>query len=54
MGFGGVYGDTEEGGNFLVGFALGEKLQDFAFAGSEAHAGGLGGVGGVGIVGASG
>ena len=50
MGFGGVYGDAEEGGDFFVGFAFGEELQDFAFAGSEARTGRLRGVGGGGIV----
>ena len=39
MGFRGVDADVEEGGDLLVRFALGKKLQDFAFAGSETEAG---------------
>ena len=50
MGFRSVNADMEEGGDFLVGFAFGEKLEDFAFAGSEAEAG-AGGIGGREIVG---
>jgi hypothetical protein len=38
VGFGGVHGDAEEVGDFLVGFAFGKELEDFAFAGSEAGA----------------
>ena len=38
MSFGGVDADAEEGGDFLVALALGEELQDFAFARSEAGA----------------
>ena len=50
VGFGGVDADAENRGNFLVGFALGEELKDFAFAGgeAEARAGRVGGGGGVG------
>jgi hypothetical protein len=43
MSFGGVDADAEEGGDFLVAFALGEELQDFAFARSEAEREDLGG-----------
>ena len=35
MGFGGVDADAEEVGDFLVGFAFGEELENFAFTGSE-------------------
>ncbi len=38
MGFGGVYADAEEIGYFFVGFAFGEELENFAFAGSQARA----------------
>lgn len=44
MSLGGFDGDTEEGGDFLVGFAFGEKLKDFAFSGGEARARGAGGI----------
>jgi len=33
--FDGVRGDVEVGGYFLVGFAFGEELEDFAFPGGE-------------------
>lgn len=45
MSFGGVDADAEEGGDFLVALALGEELQDFAFARSEAGARGFGRLG---------
>ena len=32
MSFGGVDADAEDGGDFLVAFAFGEELEDFAFA----------------------
>jgi len=51
MGFGGVDADVEEVGYFLVAFAFGEELKDFAFAGSEAGARGSGGIGRIGNVG---
>ena len=51
MSFGGVDGDAEQGGDFFVGFAFGEELQDFAFAGSEAGTCGLCGGLGRGFVG---
>lgn len=56
MGFGRVDADAEKIGDFLVGLAFGEELEDFAFAGSDARAGGLGrdGVRGGEFVGASG
>jgi len=48
VGFGGVDADVEEIGDFLVGLAFGEELEDFAFARGEARARGFGVVGGVG------
>src|SRR5208283_2131953 len=51
MGFGGVDADVEEVGYFLVAFAFGEELKDFAFAGSEAGSRGSGGIGRIGNVG---
>jgi hypothetical protein len=48
VGFGGVDADVEERGDFLVALAFGEKLENFAFAGSEAGAGGFGGIGDIG------
>jgi hypothetical protein len=35
MSFGGLYADAEEVSDFLVALSLGEKLKDFAFAGSQ-------------------
>ena len=36
----GTGGDTEDGGDLLHGFAFGEELEDFAFAGGEVVVGG--------------
>jgi hypothetical protein len=51
MGFGRVDTDTEEGGDFLIGLAFGEKLENLAFARGEAGTRGArsiqGGIGGV-------
>lgn len=56
--FGGIDADAEEVGDFLVGFAFGEELKDFAFARGESAASGFrsvrGGSGGGGIVNGSG
>jgi hypothetical protein len=40
MSFGGVDADAKNGGDFLVGLAFGEELQDFPLARSDAGAGG--------------
>jgi hypothetical protein len=45
MSFGGVDADAEEGGDFFVALALGEELQDFAFARSEVGVRGFGRLG---------
>jgi hypothetical protein len=45
MSFGGVDADAKEGGDLLVAFPFGEKLEDFAFAGSETRAKSARGVG---------
>jgi hypothetical protein len=47
VGFGGVDTDVEEVGDFLVAFAFGEELEDFAFARRETEAGRPGGVGSI-------
>ena len=48
---GGVDADVEEGGDFLIGFAFGKELQDFALAGREAGAGSFGSVRRIGAIG---
>jgi len=45
MSFGGVNADAEEGSDFLVGFALGKELKDFAFTRRKAGTRWLGAVG---------
>ena len=45
MSFGGVNADAEEGGDFFVGFALGEELKDFSFTRGKAGTRRLGAVG---------
>ena len=47
VGFGGVDADVEEVGDFLVAFAFGEELEDFALARRETEAGRPGGVGSI-------
>ena len=39
VGFGGVDANAQEGGDFLVGFAFGEELENFAFAWGKAGTG---------------
>src|SRR5579883_751781 len=48
MSFGGVDADVEKSGDLLVGFTLGEELEDFAFAGRDAGTGRFGRIGRVG------
>jgi len=46
MGFGSVDANAEEGGDLLVGFTFGKKLENFAFTRSETRTWRLGAVGG--------